>query len=363
MNRLSSSASLFCIAAAALLTAVEPAHASLILNQAGIDLGFTLSTFVSGYSASYGPLAQGIAPNGHVVTGSLLNTRIYAFNDVDGQTLGSAVSSVPYTCQTGNCNFAMTTAGGQVYGAQLLGGIFYQFAENGSFAPIPNLQAAGLRDYAGMWANPVDGHLIASSNRGLVDIDPVTGSFRVINTGLFPDGVSVSPDGTAAYLAIGGGVQSYSIATGALLNSFSVGGGPDGTGVINGGPLNGRVVVNNNNGTVVLLDPSKPVGDPTRIIVIASGGTRGDFVSPDITNGTLFLSQNEQVARLSCGPGCSIGSVQGGEVPEPATFALFGSGLTAALLLRRRHLRPRGLDHSIQRFLLAEACDAAGRHA
>jgi hypothetical protein len=344
MNRLSSSASLFCTAAVALLTAVEPAHASLILNQAGTDLGFTLTTFVSGYSASYGPLAQGIAPNGQVITGSLLNTRVYVFNDVDGQTLGSAVNSVPYTCETGNCNFSMTTAGGQVYGAQAAGGIFYHFADNGSFTAIPNLQAAGLRGYFGMWGNPVDGHLIASSNRGLVDIDPVAGSFRVINAGLFPDGVSVSPDGTAAYLAIGVGVQSYSIATGALLNSFAVGGGPDGTGVIAGGPLNGRVVVNNNNGTLVLLDPSKPVGDPTRIVVIATGGTRGDFVSPDTSNGTLFLSQNEQVARLSCGPGCSIGSVPGvsvpgSEVPEPATFPLFVGGLTALLLGRRHHMR------------------------
>lgn len=158
MNRLSSSASLFCTAAA-LLAAVEPAHAGLMLTQAGIDLGFSLTTFVSGYSAQYGPLAQGIAPNGRVITGSLLNTRIYAFNDVDGQTLASAVSSVPYTCETGNCNFSMTTAGGQAYGAQASGGVYYRFAGDGSFTPIPNLQAAGLRGSFGMWGNPVDGHL------------------------------------------------------------------------------------------------------------------------------------------------------------------------------------------------------------
>jgi hypothetical protein len=38
----------------ALLTAI-PLQAGLILNQTGIDLGFELTTIVSGYSAQYGP--------------------------------------------------------------------------------------------------------------------------------------------------------------------------------------------------------------------------------------------------------------------------------------------------------------------
>jgi hypothetical protein len=337
MNRKSSNVSLLCTAAA-VLAAAGPLHAGLVLTQAGVDLGFSLTTFASGFNAQYGPLAEGIAPNGRVISGSLLNQRIYVFNDVDGQTLASAVTSVPYTCETGNCNFAMATAGGEVYGAQAAGGVFYHFAGDGTFTPIPNLTAAGLRDNFGMWGNPVNGHLIAASNRGLVDIDPVAGTFRVINANLFPDGVSVSPDGTVAYVA-NGAVQAYSIATGALLDSFAVAGGPDGMGVISGGGLSGDIVSNNNNGTVALLDPTKAVGDPARIVIIATGGTRGDFVSADTSNGTLFLSQNEQVARLSCGPGCSIGSVGGGPTagtPEPATFALFGSGLSALFLKRRK---------------------------
>src|SRR5437868_7972604 len=74
----------------------SPAEASLTLTPAGIADGFTLSTFVSGYSAQYGPLAQGILPNGNVLTGSLINTpnvgppTIFVFPDVDGQTLATA---------------------------------------------------------------------------------------------------------------------------------------------------------------------------------------------------------------------------------------------------------------------------------
>ena len=312
-----------------------------------MNLGFNLTTFLSGYIGSYGPLAQGIAPNGDVITGSLLNRKIYVFHDSDNQQLTDAVSATDYTCTTGNCNISMTTAGGEVYGGQAAGGVFLHFASDGSSMPIPNLQAAGIFAWFGMWGNPADGHLIASTTKGLMDIDPVTGTSRTINAQVFPDGVSVSPDGSTMYVENAGLVQSYSIATGALVRSFPfVGHGPDGTGVISGGPLDGDVIVNNNDGTVALLDPSKPDGDPLQYRTIASGGTRGDFVSPDVgtgpNNGTLFLSQNEEVARLSCGPGCSIGGgggggdgSGGGGVPEPSTFALFGSGMGLVALFRR----------------------------
>ena len=339
MARLSSTASLTSIALT-LLAAVMPAYAGLVLTPAGISDGFTLSTFVSGYSAQYGPLAQGIAPNGDVITGSLLNHQIYVFHDIDGQTLANAVSLTPYTCQTGNCNFAMATVGGQVYGAQASGGVFLHFASDGSSSPIPNLQAARLFGFFGMWGSPADGHLIASSNQGLVDIDPVAGTFRVINAGVFPDGVSVSPNGAIVYVENGGTIQAYDLATGALLNTFHTGHSPDGTGVISGGAFNGDVIVNNNDGTVGLLDPTKPDGDPNQYVLIANGGTRGDFVSPDTSNGTLFLSQNEQVARLSCGPDCSFSGPPSGPPPagspEPASFALLGAGLAGTILIRRR---------------------------
>ena len=318
------------------LVAVMPANASLTLTAAGISDGFTLTTFLSGYSAQYGPLAQGIAPNGDVITGSLLNTAgvggptIMVFKDVDGQHLSNAVFSPSYTCISGNCNFAMTTAGGQVYGAQAQGGIYEHFNNDGTFSPIPNLAALGLRDNLGMWGDPVNGHIITTSNEGLVDIDPIAGTFRVINPSVNGDGVSVSPNGAIAYVEVGGAINSYDIASGALLKTYIAGSAPDGTGVISGGAFNGDVVVNGNFGTVGLLDPTT-----SSFVIIANGGTRGDFVSADSNNGTLFLSQNEAVDRLSCGAGCSFAGPPP-TAPEPSTFALFGMALTSIMVIYRR---------------------------
>jgi hypothetical protein len=306
------------------------AHAALTLTADGIALGFTLTTFVSGYNAQYGPLAQGIAPNGNVITGSHLDNRIYVFSDTDGQTLASALTFSPYTCTTGNCNYAMTTAGGKVYGAQAFGGIYEAFANDGTRTPIAGLT---ITSFLGMWGNPVNGHIISASESGLVDIDPIAGTFRTINAGVFPDGVSVSPDGTTAWVENGGTIQSYNIATGALIHTYFTGNAPDGTGVITGGQLNGDVVVNNNNGTMQLIDPTKADGDPLQIRFIASGGTRGDFVSPDTSNGTLFVSQNEAMDRLSCGPNCSIGTPP---VPEPETWGLLLAGLVVLGGVARR---------------------------
>ena len=84
-------------------------------------------------------------------------------------------------------------------------------------------------------------------------------------------------------------------------------------GVISGGALNGDIVVNSNDGSVYLLDK---LGDQT---IIADNGSRGDYTSPDRTNGSLLLTQSDSIWRLSVAGG-TIGG--GPTVPEPSTWAM-----------------------------------------
>jgi len=221
-----------------------PAQAQLALTPAGVADGFTLTTFVSGYSpAAYGPLAQGILPDGNVITGSALIGNvgmgtIYIFKDADNQTLSSALSAAPYTFTTGNPQYAMATAGGQVYGAQAFGGIYEHFDNSGAHTPVAGLPST-LRSDLGMWGDLANGHIVSSSNEGIVDINPLNGAVRVIVAS--PnccDGVTVSPDGKTVYAESGGNILAFDYASGALLNTFPGGGhGPDGTGVISGGAM------------------------------------------------------------------------------------------------------------------------------
>jgi hypothetical protein len=296
-----------------------PAQAGLVLTPQGVADGFTLSTYATGVGGgNYSFLAAAPLLNPNVGTMAVIDNAhglLRSYADVDGQAYGSALNSVSFS---GAVNIA--DAGGQTYATRfnVTGGLY---SVSNSLGLTAVSVTGGFTPYYGFAGDPVSGHLLAygngSAGTGIYDINPLTGANTLIVAGGGFDGVSVSPDGTIVYVERNGNsILGYNISTHALVFNASSGHSPDGTGAISGGLYNGYVIANNNDGTVSLIDPTG-----TTQTIIANGGTRGDFTSPDTNNGTLLLSEYDFSYRLSA-PGGSFGGV-----PEPSTVTMFGIGI------------------------------------
>ncbi|MCU1338704.1 MAG: hypothetical protein JWO19_4285 [Bryobacterales bacterium] len=324
----------FGILAAAVFLAL-PAHAALVLTAAGTSAGFTLTSVVTGIPTNtYGPLGLAIAPDGNLVVnviGEVGGSRNSVFADVDGQIYSNKLST------TGVINAfppAYATSNGALWGSGGASGTnagkLIKFNNDGTINTVFNI--TGLNIQYGLWTNPVNGHLIGEGAFGLVDVDvsTATPTFRQINNA-GSDGVTVSPDGTVVYTSQ---IAGYNILTGALVFGPVSVSGADGMGVItSNNALNGNIIVNTNFGQLVMINPVTHVQT-----IIASGGTRGDYTSPD-PNGSLLITQTSEIFRLSCGAGCAIGSAPPPSgVPEPSSVAFLGTGLAVFGLFRKRFL-------------------------
>src|SRR5205085_6445150 len=82
----------------------------------------------------------------------------------------------------------------------------------------------------------------------------------------------------------------------------AVNGDADGT-ALGVGSLSGKIFANTNEGQVIEID----LNDPTDQVLIASGGSRGDFATVDPNTGTLLLTQSGEVVRLIPGAGGGFG--------------------------------------------------------
>ena len=323
------------IVSAGLCTCALNADAALTLNATGVADGFGLSTFYTDPGAYYGVIGNVGLPGNITIGSGYARGQIYKFNDVDGQSFGSAIQ----TAAAGGTPTDIATVSGVAY-VGLLGGGYYKV--NTATLALTPLSISGISAYYGLWGNETNGHLIAGTYQGLVDINPTTGTYTLVGSpGGNIDGVTVSPDGKVAYVEDNSSsIYGYSLVTPnpatPVFVDTGLPGGPDGTGIISGGTFDGDLIVDNNDGTVGLIN--HVTGAET---IIASGGSRGDLVAPDPSNGTLFLSSADANYRLSCGKDCSIGSNPIPSIPEPSTFALLGLGVAATWLgSRRRGWRP-----------------------
>lgn len=311
------------------LSVHNSAQATLSLTAAGTSLGFSLSTYYSDPTAGYGGLGVTTTATGNVIMTGYARDELYLLPDVDGQSYATITKKVSLSGY--GSAYSVATVGGVSYFAPGFGGTYYS-VNTSTLALTPLSLQTSVTPYLGLWANPVTGHLISSSYSGLVDIDPITGAVHIITSTAGFDGVTVSPDGKTAYGELNGNIYAYDIATGTLVNTYSGNGhSPDGTGVISGGALNGDIVVNNNDGTVGLFDAVTGVET-----IIATGGTRGDFVGPDLTNGSLFLASTDQVERLVLAGASIGGGPPPASTPEPGSIALLAAGLVGWTVVRKQ---------------------------
>lgn len=324
------------VATLLVIAAPSAAFAGMTLNAAGAADGFTLSTFASNLVASgpYGAWGSATLANGNIVMNGYSSsgpTVNYVWTDTNGQTPSTALSVNSWN--DGNYASALARLGNTVYGTEYGYNVTRVVNSDGSEGSIISNVGRG-----GIGADAARNSLLVAADAGIVEIDlsnpnPAT-NYRVV-TSAYADGVTVSKDGQTVYGEVGGHIIGYNIASGAQTYDSGYLGVPDGVGVILSGSLAGDLIVNANDGTLSLLNPTT-LADT----LIGSGGSRGDYVGFDSSNGTLFLSQGDSLLRLSLSGG-SIGGGGGSSVPEPSTWAMMLLGFIGLGFAARRQAKKK----------------------
>ncbi|MFO0960445.1 MAG: PEP-CTERM sorting domain-containing protein [Isosphaeraceae bacterium] len=306
---------LFSLALASIAILPHRTGADMVLTAAGQAQGLSLTTFATGFPSSGGVGPLGIAfpaGGGVLVSDQLGNVRRFA-TDTDGQNAASAPIGQNYG---GNNSAGLARVGNSIYMAQYGLGQVVQINDNGTFN---QLIVTGVSGAVGLAVNPLNNHLFLSTrgNNQIFDIDPIAKTKTLFKTLANPDGLSVSPDGSTLYAAETGTghILGYNTTTGAQVFDSGFVGDIDGT-AAGAGSFSNLLFANLTDGRLIQVNLTTKAQT-----VIATGGSRGDFVTVDATNNTLLITQTDRILRLN-------GAVF---VPEPGSILLLGLGLTGLI--------------------------------
>jgi len=308
---------------------IGSAHADMALTPAGTTAGFILSTFADGFPTTgfcCGPLGVAFPASGGVMVADYPG-NVYVFpTDTDGQHAGSVT---PVTGYSSGGPADLASIGGKIYMTDQGPGLVVQLNDDGTL----NHVVTTIPIATGMAADDANGLLYVSNvSSGIFSVNPTTGTTTLFES-VVADGVTIDTTTQILYAEVGGHILGFRISDGLeVFDSGFISGGPDGA-AVGEGTLAGNIFVNTNGGTVVEVNIATDVQT-----LIATGGSRGDFVSLD-PNGSLFLSQTDRVLRLSPPAGGCFGANCGSSVPEPSSSVLVFSGLGLIYLTRRLRRR------------------------
>lgn len=327
-----------------LLTGLTPqSNADMTLTAAAKAAGFNLSVFATGFThagnatTGVGPLGIAFTQSGVVLVGTNPGDLYRLPNHNDGQT----VTSANIVANTGSSSFVgLATIGTNVYVSDANFGSLFQITTTNNFTTVgfnafgPSLSVA--RD---LRTNFTNGKLLVSSGNGIIEINPADGSSRVVTPQGGDDGMTINESGTTVYLTeyTSGHVLGFNIKTGVqTFDSGYINNGASGTGIdglaLGTGTLAGSLLINDNGGHLWQLNLTTKA-----LTLFGSGGSRGDFIAVDPSDGSLFITQSDRILHLTA----PTGSGFGGSIPEPSSYILLGMGLIGGLGIMKRKGRAK----------------------
>ena len=293
------------------------AHADptgMTLTAAGSAL-FTLSTFADNFpitsSPCCGPLGIAFPTTGGVMVADYPgNVRVFA-TDTDGQQASAGAIGQNYGAGNG---VGLASLNGNIYMTEQSAGRLVQLNNDGTFNHNVN---TSLPFATGLAANSSNNVLYVSNGSNIQAVNATTGVATLFaNAGA--DGLTLSADHSTLYAEVGSHILGFLTSNGSeVFDSGFIAGQADGVAIGATGALAGKLFVNTNSGTIVEIDIATLAQT-----LIATGGSRGDFVNVDPLNNTLLLTQTDDIIRLTP----ISGTFEGGNTPLPATLPLFASG-------------------------------------
>jgi hypothetical protein len=268
------------------------AQADMTLTAAGVAAGFTLTTFATNFpdtgNGGTGPVGITFPGSGVMVSDWPGHVRVFP-SHADGQNAGTVPAT---TYGTANA-VGLAQVAGRFYMTQdALSRVVQVNADGTLNQVIVNVFCA-----TGLVADSFTGHLYVSggcTGAGITEVDPVAKTATAFNS-VLSDGLALSSDGHTLYAAevsTHQHVLGFNTTTKAQVFDSGVINGVDGI-AVGSGSLAGKIFVNTNFGELWEVDLATSAQT-----LIASGGSRGDFVAWDPSNGTLLVTQSDRILRL-----------------------------------------------------------------